>query len=104
MANTFYSSSPPRPEQDTHELSTEPLVVKTTAEMGFQVPLGLVVNELRTSPEQSLVIEAGADQAFLDSSSDQSYVSMRSDETDYGYNLKTDLIQTLLNEGFTEDL
>ena len=45
---------------------TSPLIIKTTAEMGFQVPVGLVVQELRTSPDQSLVIEHGADEAFLD--------------------------------------
>lgn len=72
--------------------------------MGFQVPIGLVVNEMRTSPDQSLVIENGADQAYLDNSSDQSYISMRSDETDYGLNVDTETIHSLLNNGFTEDL
>ena len=65
-----FSSTPPSPGHDNQELSTSPLIIKTTAEMGFQVPLGLIINEMRTSPEQSLVIEAGADQAFLDTSSD----------------------------------
>lgn len=72
--------------------------------MGFQVPVGLVVQELRTSPDQSLVIEAGADEAFLDSSTDQSYISMRSDETDYGVKVEAEIVQSLLNDGFTENL
>ena len=85
-------------------MATSPLVIQTTAELGFQCPLGLIVNELRSRPDETLVVDAESDEIYLNSSTDTSYVSMRSDETDFGLRLDTSIVQELLNTGFTEEM
>ena len=83
---------------------TSPLIIKTTNELGLQCPLGLIVNELRTHPDETLVVDAESDDIYLDISTDTSYVSMRSDETDFGLRLDTSIVRELLNTGFTQEM
>ena len=91
---TLIASSPSREPTvlDQSGLTTSPLIIRTTQQMGLQVPLGLIVNEMRTSNDQDLVFEAASGTVYLESSS-----STTSPES----LLETSVVQDILRDGFS---
>ena len=72
-------------------MATSPLVVQTNQQMGLQVPLGLIVNERRTSPDQNLVFDSVAGAVYLEST-----ISTTPPESI----LETSMVQSILRDGF----
>ena len=83
-------------ERERLGLNSTPLVVQTTQEMGLQVPTGLVLSELRTSTDQALVIDAGADGISLDRYENDDFQSTNV--------LETSVVRSVLQDGLTEQL
>ena len=77
---------------DATGLTTSPLVIRTDQQMGLQVPLGYIVNETRTSPDQDLVFDAANGTVYLETSS-----STTTPESI----LETSLVQNILRDGFS---
>jgi len=83
-------------ERERLGLNSSPLVIQTTQELGLQVPTGLVLGELRTSTDQALVIDAGADGISLDR-----YENENLQATNV---LETSVVRSVLQDGLTEQL
>ena len=76
-------------------LTTGVLPIQTTQEIGLNAPLGLVINEMRTSPNQSLVFDStGA--AFLESPIEPG--------PNVEYPLEAAAVREALRLGFTPEL
>ena len=91
--SNFSSSSPTETSGEANELAASPLLIQTTQQVGLGVPVGLIVNELRTSPEQSLVLDAENQSVFLETS-DSKITAPESI-------LETSIVRDILNNGFT---
>lgn len=89
----FSSSSPTELSTETGELAVSPLLIQTTQQVGLGVPVGLIVNELRTSPDQSLVLDAENQSVFLETG-DSNITTPESI-------LETSIVRDILNHGFT---
>ena len=81
---------------DAAGLTTSPLIIQTSQELGLQVPLGLIVNEMRTSADQSLVFDVEAGAVYLESFS--------STTTSPESILETSTVRTVLRDGFSSQL
>ena len=68
------------------------MIIRTTQQLGLQVPLGLIINEMRTSTDQDLVFEAASGTVYLESSG-----STTSPESI----LETSVVQDVLRDGFS---
>ena len=91
---TKFSSSPPTERSaETAEIVASPLLIQTTQQVGLGVPIGLIVTELRTSPEQSLVLDSENQTVFLETN-DSSNIAPESI-------LETSIVRDILNNGFT---
>ena len=89
----FSSSSSNNIYPTTPGLSTGTLPVRTTQEIGLSVPLGLIVNELRTSADQSLVFDSTTGAASLESP-----ISSESGTDD---KLEASVVRETLRRGFS---
>ena len=90
----MHISSPTRDvaSMDASGLTTSPLVIQTTQQLGLQVPLGLIINETRTSADQALVFDEINGTVYLESSSST---------TNPESILETSLVQNILRDGFS---
>ena len=68
------------------------MIIRTNQQMGLQVPLGLVINEMRTSTDQELVFDAENGTVYLESSD-----STNNPESV----LETSIVQNILRDGFS---
>ena len=71
------------------------LPIQTTQSMGLQVPIGLVMTEMRTSSDQVLVVDGTMNTAFLESRLDLT------ESTIPDSILKTSIVRQTMLQGYS---